>query len=300
MKNNKVLTIVLICICSIFTILLSIFLVVSIKDKNKFTFYFDFFKKGESNNLIYNESFDDINKNVNIKVSSSNIYIKNSSDNKAILKMYGSEKSKDDLKVTKEDDLNINVESKGCIGFCFNNEVDKVILYLPETFDKKINIENSYGDAKIEKFENVILNAKISSGDINVDTVKEINIDNDYGDVFIKKVETAKINASAGDIKIDEAKNINADNNYGDIKIKNVYNYINLNCDCGDIKINNATLNKNSVIKDDYGDITISNIKNVYIDSKTDYGDNDINNNDRKSDIVLKIENNCGDIKVNN
>ena len=67
MKNNKVLTIVLICICSIFTILLSIFLVVSIKDKNKFTFNFDFLKKGESNNLIYNESFDDINKNVNIK-----------------------------------------------------------------------------------------------------------------------------------------------------------------------------------------------------------------------------------------
>ena len=58
MKNNKVLTIVLICICSIFTILLSIFLVVSIKDKNKFTFNFDFLKKGESNNLIYNESFD--------------------------------------------------------------------------------------------------------------------------------------------------------------------------------------------------------------------------------------------------
>ena len=87
MKNNKVLTIVLICICSIFTILLSIFLVVSIKDKNKFTFNFDFFKKGESNNLIYNESFDDINKNVNIKVSSSNIYIKNSSDNKTTLKM---------------------------------------------------------------------------------------------------------------------------------------------------------------------------------------------------------------------
>ena len=141
MKNNKVLTIVLICICSIFTILLSIFLVVSIKDKNKFTFNFDFFKKGESNNLIYNESFDDINKNVNIKVSSSNIYIKSSNDNKVILKMYGSEKSKDDLKVTNEEDLNINVESKGCIGFCFNNEADKVILYLPETFDKKINIE---------------------------------------------------------------------------------------------------------------------------------------------------------------
>ena len=153
MKNNKAITIILICICSIFTILLSIFLVVSIKDKNKFTFNFGFLKKGESNNLIYNESFDDINKNVNIKVSSSNIYIKNSSDNKAILKMYGSEKSKDDLKVTNEEDLNINVESKGCIGFCFNNEADKVILYLPETFDKKINIENSYGDAKIEKFE---------------------------------------------------------------------------------------------------------------------------------------------------
>ena len=184
MKNNKVLTIVLICICSIFTILLSIFLVVSIKDKNKFTFNFDFFKKGESNNLIYNESFDDINKKndtVTVKVLENDYFyfdfmkdIKNSSDNKAILKMYGSEKSKDDLKVTNEEDLNINVESKGCIGFCFNNEVDKVILYLPETFDKKINIENSYGDAKIEKFENVILNAKISSGDINVDTVKEI------------------------------------------------------------------------------------------------------------------------------
>ena len=97
-------------ICSIFTILLSIFLVVSIKDKNKFTFNFDFFKKGESNNLIYNESFDDINKNVNIKVSSSNIYIKNSFKDDSRICTYENNLLGQKFPLLYESDGNVNIK----------------------------------------------------------------------------------------------------------------------------------------------------------------------------------------------
>ena len=79
-----------------------------------------------------------------------------------------------------------------------------------------------------------------------------------------------------------------------------VNNYLNLTNDSGDIKINNVNLNKNSIIKDEYGDIEINNTNQIYIDAKTDLGDTKINNNFHKSDITLKIENECGDITVNN
>ena len=70
--------------------------------------------------------------------------------------------------------------------------------------------------------------------------------------------------------------------------------------DCGDIEVNNINLNKNSYIKDEYGDIKIGNTNELYIDAKTNLGKVKIKNNYHKSDITLKIENDCGDIEVNN
>ena len=48
------------------------------------------------------------------------------------------------------------------------------------------------------------------------------------------------------------------------------------------------------------GDIKILNTNEIYFDAKTNLGDTKINNNYNKSEITLKIQNDCGDIEINN
>lgn len=129
---------------------------------------------------------------------------------------------------------------------------------------------------------------------------KSVTIDNDYGDIILTKAEVVDIKESAGDVKIGTVNDVIVENDYGDIKIDSVNNYLKLVNNCGDIKVDNVMLNKNSTIKDDYGDIKIGSINEIYIDAETDLGDVDIAKNYQGSNVVLTIENDCGDITVNN
>ena len=113
-------------------------------------------------------------------------------------------------------------------------------------------------------------------------------------------VEKAEIEESAGDVTVNKVKDIIVKNNYGNIKIKEVSNYLDISDDCGDIKIDRIDIHKDSFIQNSFGNIKVGSTNEIYIDAKTDLGDLKINENFHKSDITLKIENNCGDIKVNN
>ena len=66
------------------------------------------------------------------------------------------------------------------------------------------------------------------------------------------------------------------------------------------IKIDKVQIAEDSYIKSDYGDVRIKETNDIYIDAKTDLGDVKINTNNRHSEITLKIEGDCGDIKVEN
>lgn len=44
----------------------------------------------------------------------------------------------------------------------------------------------------------------------------------------------------------------------------------------------------------------IGETNDIYIDAKTDLGEVKVNRNNRYSEITLEIENDCGDIKVEN
>ena len=70
--------------------------------------------------------------------------------------------------------------------------------------------------------------------------------------------------------------------------------------DCGDVEIENITLNKDSKISNDFGVITIDSTNDIFIDAEVELGDKKKKKNNRKSNITLEIENECGDIKVNN
>ncbi len=295
MKNKK-LIIALIILLSIIMICFSIFFVFLLQNG----FKIKNFKFGlqSSNELILDKTYEEIFNKIIVDATTSEIYIKKSDTSSVRAIIYG---EKDYTKAeTNFDTLTIKINEKNCVGFCFNQKLAKIEIYLPKEFNGNINIKNNYGDISIDEFLNADIDVLEDCGDVKILGGNIIEVENNYGDIEIEKSNIATINEDCGDVRISNINDVIVKNNYGDIKIKDVYNYLNLVNDCGDIEVNNINLNKNSYIKNDYGDIEIGNTNEIFIDARTDLGKVKIRNNYNKSDTTLKIENDCGDIEVNN
>lgn len=294
--KSKNLTIFIITLSSILIVFL-IFILVYLLNNNS-RFYFNF---GDtvSDKLVLDETYDTIFDEIKIDSKTSNIEIKNSIDEKIKLVIYGEEEK---LEVNKDNNkLNIKTSEKNCIGFCFNRKIFKIELYLPITYDKKLIIDNNYGDVSVSEFENMEISAKLSAGDINIEKIKSGKIVNNYGDIKIngysKKLD---ITEDCGDVYVSAVDDIKVTNKFGDIKINKVNNSLNIKDDCGDIKIDELDIKKNSSIHNSLGDITLGSTNDIYIDAKTNLGDTKVNTSNKKSDITLTINNSCGDIEVHN
>ncbi len=295
MKNKKWI-ITLIILLSTIMIFLSIFFIGLLQNR----FKFKGFRIGlqSSNELILDKTYEEKFNNIVIDATTSEIFIKRSDTENIKAVVYG-EKDYTDVE-TNNETLNIKTSEKNCIGFCFNQKSAKIEIYLPEEYDGKIDIKNDYGDIYIDKFLNANIDVEEDCGDVKILGGNIIKVDSNYGDTEIEKANIANINEDCGDVTISDVFDTTVKNSYGDIKIKSVKNYLNLENDCGDIEVNNINLKKDSYIKDDYGDIEIGNTNEIFIDAKTDLGDVKIKNNYNKADIILKIENDCGDIEINN
>ena len=294
--KNKYLIITLIVILTILMVGLSIFFVKLLQSDFKFSG----FKFGlqSSNELILDQTYEEKFNKIIIDSSISEINIKKSNDDNIKAIIYG-EKDHTDV-ATNNDTLNIKISEEKCVGFCFNQKSSKVEIYLPEDFNGDINIKNNYGDIYIDELLNANIDIEEDCGDVKILGGNNIKIDNNYGDIEIGESNIVNINEDCGDVSISNVNDVTVINNYGDIKINAVNNYLNLENDCGNIKVKNINLQKDSYIKDDYGDIEIGKTNELFIYAATDLGKVKINNNYNKSDITLKIENDCGDIKVNN
>ena len=294
MKNKKWI-ITLIILLSIIMIALSIFFVGLLQNN----FKFKGFKIGiqTSNELILDKTYEEHFNNIIIDANTSEIFI-NRSDNKNIKAIIYGEK---DNTVVENNLETLNIKTiKNCIGFCFNQKSAKIEIYLPEEYDGKIDIKNDYGDIFIDEFLNANIDVEEDCGDVKILGGNIVKVDNNYGDIEIGKSNVLTINEDCGDVNITETNDAIVKNSYGDIKILSIDNYLYLENDCGDIKLNNINLKKDSYIKNDFGDIEIGNTNELFIDAKTDLGKVKIKNNYNKSDIILKIENDCGDIEIDN
>lgn len=297
MKKNKALIIILIVILTIIAIALSWFMVIVIKD-GKINIKGLNFSNTISNELVLDETYGDIFESIKIDAESAEVYIKESNDDTTTLKIYGEE---DLIKVDdKTEKLSIKMETTSCIGFCFNVEVAKIELFLPKSYVNTIKIINEYGNIEVMDFPESSIDIEASAGDVEIGNGNIIRVDNDYGNITIDQANEIDVEASAGNIKVKEVKDAKIKNSYGNIKVDNITNYLNITNDFGNIELKNISLNKNSKIKCDYGDIEIGNTNELYIDATTDLGNVNINNNYNKSEIILKIENDLGNIEVNN
>ena len=223
-----------------------------------------FLKHSVSDTLVFNEEYSTVFDEISIETDASDIEIKEATDSKIKLVIYGDAER---TNVNKNDKtLSIKTTQKKCSFFCWNTKISKIELYLPKNYSKKINIENKFGDISIGKFS-------------------KLNLD---------------IKSNAGDVTITESNKITAKLDYGDIEIDKVNEYLDIKNSCGDIKVNSLNLEKDSTIHNNLGDIKIGTTNKIYIDAKTELGDVKINNNYNDSDITLTIKNDCGSIKVNN
>ncbi len=295
MKNKKWI-ITLIILLSIIMVVLSIFFV----DLLRGEFKFKGFRIGlqNSNELILDKTYEEKFDNIIIDAATSEIFVKRSDTGNIKAIIYG-EKDYTDVE-NNLDTLNIKTSERNCVGFCFNQKSAKIEIYLPEDFNGNIDIKNDYGNISIDEFLNANIEVEEECGDVKILGGNIVKVDNNYGDIEIEKANVLTINEECGDVVISSTVDVTAKNSYGDIKIKSVDNYLYLENDCGDIKLNNINLKKDSYIKDAYGDIEIGNTNELFIDAKTDLGKVKVKNNYNKSDVTLKIENNCGNIEVNN
>lgn len=242
---------------------------------------------------VYENTFDGID--IHATAGSINIYTSKEDNIRLVI----NNKKKNTIVNTDLNTLNIDVKAKKCNFFCINPKIAKIDLYLPINFDKEIKITTEYGDIKIENFKDANFNIKSNYGDITIYEANYANLDLDYGDVKIDEVNELVVTTNYGDIKLGTVNDLTAISDYGDIKVQLVTSSLTIECDCGDVKINTVNLTKDSMIKNNFGDVKIKSIKRAYIDAKTSVGDVKVKDNDRTSDKTLTIRNDCGDIEVN-
>lgn len=221
---------------------------------------------GRNNELLLDNTYEaEKIENIEVLAEASNIKFEESTENKIRVVVYGDNRDKLDIE-TSETEIKINHKMKKVNFFGINNTSGEIKIYVPKEYDKNIVTKLNYGNIKICDLENA-----------------SIEIESDCGDI-----EAGKI------------KNIESNNNLGNTKIKAVLNKLEIESDCGDVKIEEINLQEDSKIINNLGNIKIGKTNEIFIDATVDLGNIKINKNNREASVVLKIENDCGDIKVDN
>ncbi len=253
----------------IFWIILIIFLIafLSYVILNNTNIPIGIYNTSNNSEIICNENYDlELINNIEILVSAGKLKIEeNTDDQKVKVLVYGEQNRQIDVSVDNGKLKIDNTKSKRVV-FSFNNHIDEITVYLPRNYNKEINVKSDYGNVDMIDLENATINIEESCGDINLGKVKNLQIDSDYGS----------------------------------IDVDTVLNKLDIEIDCGDLKIKNIELKENSKIKNDLGDVKIGNTNDIYIDANVDLGEYKINKNNRYAESTLKIDVNCGDIKVEN
>lgn len=261
--KNKGLIITLIILLSIIIFFLVMFLVTYLRGGIRFTNIFN----SKNTNVIFEGQFElkDIN-NIEIKQEAGDIIFEESENDYIQVILYG--KDEDDARIDLNGGkLNIDYTQKKSFQFFnFNGIKNDIIVYIPSSYSNEIKIRNDYGKCEMIDLENAI-----------------VNIDCDAGDIELGKIRNATIKCD-----------------YGNIEIKEILNKCDIKADCGNIKIDTISIQENSNIKADYGNVDINNTNDIFIDTDVDLGETNINKNNRKAEVTLKIDCDCGNITINN
>lgn len=307
--NNS--TIVKIILYVIFIIILLTFMIFTLF-KREFVFSFGDYDKVELHNEVY--EMGDVGK-LDVDLVSTDLTIKYSEDERIRIVIYGKEGRKDRYIISNEN-KSLKIEEKAyssfCFGFCFYNE--EVVVYLPESYNNDIDIKGTSGDINIMNDYYGKMNiqtvsgeinvldvgdiiANSTSGDIMINNAKDVDVNSTSGEISIKSANNVKAETTSGDINIGEASLIDANSTSGEVEIGKSGN-VKVSTISGDVEIVDLTVMGESSINTTSGEVVVSNVNEVYVETKTTSGDLNIANSIRTSENILKIKTMSGDISV--
>ncbi len=216
--------------------------------------------------LVDNYTTEAININkIYLNLNSTDVEIIDSIDNNVKVEYYSNRDN--NAKIEYDNGvLSVNEEKydTSCIGIC--NTRRKVVVSVPSEFKTDYEIKLKSGDLK-------------SSIDLS---------DNNMA-----------ISTMSGDIRLGKVSNVSMATMSGDVEVNDIIGSAAISTMSGDVRIYNFDITANSSISTMSGDVKISHLSESYVEASTKSGDVKVNNNDRKSDIILKINTTSGDISIN-
>ncbi len=292
---NKTTGIILIILLSILTVIVTVTFILLMKGKiniNWLHFSFDTYSK----NLIDSKEFNSL-EDIDIITDTGDVFFEEGLNDKVTVELYSEDS--DDYYIKEEDNIikiKLNTKKTNHVFFVKTN---RIIVKVPSSYDKKVNVDFHTGDVIVNSFANMKLNATGTTGDIKANRIDTLDFELKTGDIKIDEVNYISGKLTTGDIKIGNVNEFSAAATTGDITINRINKRVYAKTSTGDIKIEKATIEEDSSITTGTGDVKISSLEGAYIDANTNTGDIKIKNNDRKLEKEIKISTTTGDIKVN-
>ena len=260
--KNKGIIITLIILLSVIIFFLVMFLVMCLTGRIKGIL---FFSTKKSTNVIFDKTYsvEDIN-NIDIKQDSGNVIFKETSEDNIQVVVYGENESDVDVNFNQNNLSIDNTNNQKFTFFSFGVIAKDIVIYIPSTYNKTIKIKSNYGNCEMLDLENAIVD----------------------------------IDCNCGNVKLGKIRNANVKCNLGNTEIKEILNRCNIKADCGNIEIDTISIQEDSTIKVDLGNVNINKTNDIYIETDVDLGKTNISQNNRNSEITLKINCDCGNVTV--
>lgn len=223
----------------------------------------------KSTNIIFDKQFelDDI-KNIEINQCTGDIIFKETTNNYIQVVIYGENVNDAQVELNNEK-LNIDYihrKNFNLFNFNFGEIKNDVIIYIPSNYSNEIKINNDYGKCELTDLKDATVNINCNCGDVEIGSIGNATVKCDYGNVEIKEIfNKCDIKADCGNIKVDtisinEDSTIKAD--FGNVDINKTNDiYIDADVELGNMNINKNNRNAKTTLKIncDCGNITINN-----------------------------------------
>ncbi len=333
--KNKGVKIVLIIILAIIVIALVNFMIYAIINRNNdYSVKFSLIAFGDNTEKIFEKEYEleELDK-INVDVLSSNVLIEKADIDKIKVTAYGEKDEKINETINNNELSITKSKTKVFIFAMFYWCDEKIIIQVPNDCDEEFNIQTSSGDIVAPNLENNVINLesssgkiecgnintgnfKSSSGDITVGSGNEITLQASSGNIKAGNFNKLSAEASSGDIEVgtisedatiktasgkitlNRANKLKAEAISGDIKINSIENHCEISSTSGNIIVDTINIIENSSIKANSGNVVINNKNDIYVETETNSGDEDVKNNNRMAEIVLKITTTSGSIRV--
>ena len=335
MKNKGIKITLIIILATIVIALVNFMIYAIINRNNDYSVKFSLISFGDNTEKIFEKEYEpeELDK-INVDVSSSNVFIEKADVDKIKVTAYGEKDEKINETINNKKLSITKSKTKVFIFAMFYWCDEKIIIQVPNDCDEEFNIQTSSGDIVAPNLENNVINLESTSGKIQCGNINNGKIESSSGDILIGNGNEVTLKASSGSIKagnfnklsaeassgdievgtisedatiktasgkivLNGANKLKAEAISGDIKINSIESYCEISSTSGNIIIDTINITENSSIKANSGNVVINNKNDIYVETETGSGDSDIQNNNRMSEIVLKISTTSGNIKVN-